>query len=400
MSILPISRVGDYIRTDSRETQRPQSSSSTSASPTTTNTLLDLLEFRRFLYPTLQHPIEAVQAFFPQDYLPTMFGGKSFTPETDIPDLSGRVYLVTGGWISALIVQHKLVHHAMLMSVAGNTGLGKETVLQLAKHNPSQIYLAARTPSKAEAAIAEIKAAVPSADIKFLNLDLTSFTSIADAARQFTSESQRLDVLVNNAGVMALPPDTTKDGYEIQFGTNHVGHALLTKLLMPTLLATAKQPGSDVRIVNLSSEGHNLAPSGGVTWDKAKLEALGPWGRYGNSKLANVLFARELAAKHPTITSVSVHPGLIATDLYGPNKATSTLMRYGMALLQPLMFSSVEQGTRNQLWAATAPKDQLKSGAYYKPVGSLSSGSGHAQNGKMAESLWEWTEKELASKGY
>ena len=288
----------------------------------------------------------------------------------------------------------------ILTSNSGNAGLGKETVLQLAKHSPSQIYLAARTPSKAEAAIQEIKAAVPSADVKFLNLDLTSFTSIADAARQFTSQSQRLDVLINNAGVMALPPGTTKDGYEIQFGTNHVGHALLTKLLMPTLLATAKRPGSDVRIVNLSSDGHNLAPSGGVTWDKAKIDALGPWGRYGNSKLANILFARELAAKYPTITSVSVHPGLIATDLYGPNKASNALLRYGMALVQPWMFSSVEQGTRNQLWTATAPKDQLKNGAYYKPVGSLSNGSRYAQNGKMAEKLWEWTEKELASKGF
>lgn len=292
-----------------------------------------------------------------------------------------------------------MVQRRSLISVSGNTGLGKETVLQLAKHNPSQIYLAARTPSKAEAAIEEIKAAVPSANIKLLNLDLTSFTSIADAARQFTSRSQRLDVLINNAGVMALPPGTTKDGYEIQFGTNHIGHALLTKLLMPTLLATAKQPGSDVRIVNVSSEGHNLAPSGGVTWDKAKLDALGPWGRYGNSKLANILFARKLAAKYPTITSVSVHPGLIATDLYLPNKSSNALLRYGMALVQPLMFRSVEQGTRNQLWAATAPKGQLKNGAYYKPVGSLSNGSGDAQNGEMAEKLWEWTEKELASKG-
>jgi len=292
------------------------------------------------------------------------------------------------------------VEHAMLISISGNTGLGKETVLQLAKHNPSEIYLAARTPSKAEAAIAEIKAVVPSANIKFLNLDLTSFVSIADAARQFTSRSQRLDVLVNNAGVMALPPGTTKDGYEIQFGTNHVGHALLTKLLMPTLTATAKQPGSDVRIINLSSEGHNFAPSGGVTWDKANMDALGPWGRYGNSKLANILFARELSAKYPTITSVSVHPGLIATDLYGPNKASNAFSRYGLALLQPLIFSSIEQGTRNQLWAATAPMDQLKTGAYYKPVGNLSSGSGYAQDGKMAENLWEWTEKELASKGY
>ena len=117
----------------------------------------------------------------------------------------------------------------------------------------------------------------------------------------------------------------------------------------------------------------------------AKLGALGPWGRYGNSKLAKYSLTRDLAAKYPTIASVSLHPGLIATDLYGPNTASSILRTYGMALLQPSILSSVGQGTRNQLWAATAPKDQLKNGVYYKRVASLSSGSGYAQNEKIAE---------------
>lgn len=120
--------------------------------------------------------------------------GKSFSPDNDIEDLSQRVILVTGG----------------------NAGLGREAVYQLAKHNPSHIYLAARTPTKGEAAVTEIKDAVPSARISFLPLDLASFESISSAVEIFTSKSKRLDILMNNAGIMATPSGTTEEGYEIQ----------------------------------------------------------------------------------------------------------------------------------------------------------------------------------------
>lgn len=151
-----------------------------------------------------------------------MFWGKSFDPDVDIKDLGGKVIIVTGG----------------------NTGLGKEAVLQLARHNPSHIYLAARTPSKGEAAVAEIKSAVPSAQISYLPLDLASFNSVTSAVKTFTDESKRLDILMNNAGIMATPPQESEEGYEIQvshscnadlpkfadgslkFGTNHMGHAV------------------------------------------------------------------------------------------------------------------------------------------------------------------------------
>ncbi|KAI9817472.1 MAG: hypothetical protein M1827_001082 [Pycnora praestabilis] len=307
-----------------------------------------------------------------------MVFGKTFTPETDIPDLSGKVILVTGG----------------------NTGLGKETILQLAKHDPSYIYLAARTPSKAEAAISEIKTSVPKASITYLPLDLSSLASVKDAADKFNSQSQRLDILMNNAGIMAVPEGETKDGYEIQFGTNHMGHALLTKLLLPTLLKTAeKQSAGEVRIVNLSSEGHNLAPWTGIIFDQAKLLKQGAWPRYGQSKLANILFARELARRYPTITSVAVHPGLIKTDLYAPNRKSNAIVRYGMMLMGPLIMHDVPEGARNQLWAATS-QEGVVSGAYYKPVASKSSGSGNSRDEKLANKLWDWTENELTSKGY
>src|SRR6266498_2184287 len=129
--------------------------------------------------------------------------------------------------------------------ISANTGLGKETVLQLAKHNPAQIYLAARTESKANDAIAVIKSTVPNAKITFLPVDLTSFESIHKATSSFKASSPRLDLLVLNAGIMAVPNGKTASGHEIQLGTNHIGHFLLTKQLLPTLLSTAKEPTAD-----------------------------------------------------------------------------------------------------------------------------------------------------------
>lgn len=328
-----------------------------------------------------------------------MFWGKGFDPATDIPDLSGKVIMVTGGMYPS---PHGALEPPPSQHLhTGNTGLGQESVLQLAKHNPQHIYLAARTPSKAEAAIAEIKRAVPDARVTFLELDLGSFASIKRAADAFTSQSRRLDVLLNNAGVMATPWGLTQDGYELQFGTNHVGHALLTKLLLPTLLATAARPGADVRVVNLSSEGHNMAPAGGVVLERAALERQGPWRRYGHSKLANILFTRELARRHPAVTAVAVHPGVIITNLYQPARDSGVLMRYGLGLFGLLSYPflpDVPQGTRNQLWASVA--SDVVSGAYYKPVGSLSKGSAYAQDQDLAERLWDWTEEEFKKHGY
>ena len=204
---------------------------------------------------------------------------------------------------------------------------------------------------------------------------------------------------MNNAGIMAVPPGTTEEGYEIQFGTNHMGHALLTKLLLPTLLATTKQPDADVRIINLTSEAHNFARSRNVLLSKAQLDASSTWVRYGYSKLANILFAHELARHHSSITSVAVHPGIISTDLYLPTQQSNIIMRYGL-MVAGRFRGTVATGALNQLWAATAKKEELKNGAYYKPVASLSKGSPLAQDDKLGKELWEWTEKELEAQGF
>lgn len=207
-------------------------------------------------------------------------------------------------------------------------------------------------------------------------------------------------MLINNAGIMAAPFALTPQGHEIQFGTNHVGHFLLTSLLLPTLQRTAEQPGADVRIVNVSSAGHAMAPSGGVVWDQASLEGYSTWRRYGQSKLANILFARELARRYPQITSVAVHPGVILTDLYKPNKEINTLVRLGVGLLGSFVMGTVQEGAKNQLWAAVAGKEEVRNGAYYVPVGKLSKGSGYAGDEKLAEELWRWSEAEVEKHGF
>ncbi|KAL9075259.1 MAG: hypothetical protein Q9157_004050 [Trypethelium eluteriae] len=298
-----------------------------------------------------------------------------FQPEKDIPNLAGKVILVTGG----------------------NTGLGKETILQLAKHDPANIFLAARTQSKAEAAIADIQEQVPSAKITYLPLDLASFPSISQAAQTFQTQSDRLDILIHNAGIMAVPYALTPQNHEIQFGTNHLGHFLLTRLLLPTLLATSPTP----RVIAVSSIAHGLAPPPGIIYSAEQLESYGAWRRYGQSKLANILFARELARRYPEqLTAAAVHPGIIETELYASQKTTNVVVRQIVKVLgKTPVFLTKEDGALNQLWAATM--EGVKSGAYYIPVARENGGSyWHARKDGLARELWEWSEAEVRRFGF
>ncbi|OJJ43066.1 hypothetical protein ASPZODRAFT_74945 [Penicilliopsis zonata CBS 506.65] len=308
--------------------------------------------------------------------------GASFDPKRDIRDLSGRVILITGG----------------------NTGLGKETVAQLARHNPSRIYLAARNETKASAAIASIQAQLSSTvDIRYLPLDLASFTSIRAAAEKFTSESDRLDLLILNAGTMANPATTTEEGFEIQFGTNHVGHFLLTKLLLPTLQRTvaadsaaADNTPSDVRIVAVASVASQAAPPLETMTSTEALLAVSTWTRYAASKAANIMFASELARRYPDILSVSVHPGVVASELYETAKSQSARAEVGIKAAMGLFFRSVRTGALTQLYVAGMPRERLTNGAYYIPIGQMSRCNRFVSDVDMAKALWEWTEQEIA----
>ncbi|KAL9123388.1 MAG: hypothetical protein Q9187_000070 [Circinaria calcarea] len=300
--------------------------------------------------------------------------GQTFSIEKDIPDLSGKVIFITGG----------------------TTGLGKESVLALAKHHPEHIYFSGRDFTRAAAVVDEVKATVPNANVTFVQCDLASLASVEQAAKQFLSESQRLDILMCNAGVMALPPGLTADGYEMQFGTNHVGHALLTKLFLPTLLRTAEAPNSDVRIVFLTSLGFRGHPAGGVVFKDLRTTqnfgTVGHWIRYGQSKLANIIYPAELARRYPSITSVSVHPGVVTTSLVGNLGFLNKALVYATNLGR---MKAPAEGILNQLWAATAEKAKVINGEFYEPVGMLGGHDKESKSEKLAAELWDWTQKEL-----
>ncbi len=307
------------------------------------------------------------------------FSKKSVPFKTqDIPPLDGKVILVTGG----------------------NIGLGKQCVLEYARHNPARIWLAARNVEKAKAAIDEIQAQLPKdtskpSPISLLHIDLSSLESVQTAVRTVLAESGRLDILMLNAGIMAAPPGLTKDGYELQFGTNFLGHALLAKLLLPLLQSTATTPGADVRIIMMSSHGHMYAPKPeGIRFDILRTTAndLGPYGRYGQSKLAMILWVRQMAKLYPQFTLASIHPGVVRTNLMN-NATGSPLVVRLLGKVANRIVTPVDQGVRNQLWASVG-KD-VKSGEYYEPVGIGGTATELGKDGGLAARLWEWTEKEL-----
>ncbi|KAL4908806.1 hypothetical protein BDW74DRAFT_187326 [Aspergillus multicolor] len=301
-----------------------------------------------------------------------------FNPSTDIPSLTGKVILVTGG----------------------NIGLGKQCVLEYAKHNPDVIWLAARNATKAQAAIAEIESQLPKPSetaIKFLELDLSSLESVKNAATTVLAESPRLDILMLNAGIMAAPPGLTVNGYEVQFGTNYLSHILLARLLMPLREKTATS-FSDARVILLSSYGHNLTPKDGIIFSSLRTDgaSLGPYERYGQSKLAMILWAKEAGRRYPNLTVVSVHPGIVRTNLMAGATGSPCWVRVLWRVLgkaASYALASVEEGVRNQLWASVSP--DVKSGAYYEPVGVEGGESESAKDEGLARELWEWTESEL-----
>ncbi|KAM0332008.1 hypothetical protein ACHAQA_002274 [Verticillium albo-atrum] len=303
-----------------------------------------------------------------------------FSPDHDIPDLSGKVILVTGA----------------------SSGLGKESALQLAKHNPEAIYITARTEARATAAIEEIHIAVPTSKgkLKFLELDLGSLASVQKAAETFSQLSDRLDILINNAGLMATPAGLTADGYEVQFGSNYVGPALFTKLLLPILLQTAeRQP--DVRVVNLSSELFKQAPSAGVQLSlvKTPMTEISSLARYGQSKLADYYHTRILSETYPTIRCVAVHPGVVNTGLFDDFAKRRPWIGGLIKFLGSIFLTDVHRGAHAQLWASTADVKRVKNGGFYNQNLKEYSDAVLKDN-KAAQALWKWTEKELEEHGY
>lgn len=279
----------------------------------------------------------------------------------------------------------------------GTNGLGAQSAIHLAKHNAAHIYISGRNAKSAESVIKQIRDTGSKTEVTFIECDLASLSSVKQAAEQFASQTPQLDVLMCNAGIMAKPPSLTPDGYELQFGTNHLGHALLIKKFLP-LLEKRKSEGGDARIILLTSEAWFLHPKGGIVFNDLKTPqafwAGGSWRRYGQSKLANMLYARELSARYPDILSVSIHPGVVATSLISDSSLANR------ALVHASNFGKVlrpEQGAYNQVWAATSAREKIQNGSYYEPVGKLSDGrlNKTARSEALSKRLWEWTEEEL-----
>jgi NAD(P)-dependent dehydrogenase (short-subunit alcohol dehydrogenase family) len=291
---------------------------------------------------------------------------------SDIPEQTGRVAVVTGA----------------------NSGLGVITARELARAG-AKVVIACRDTAKGETSAAEIRAQVPGADLDVRALDLADLASVRGFVARLGGERDQVDLLINNAGVMAPPRRTTVDGFESQFGTNHLGHFALTGLMLPSLLA-APAP----RVVTLSSGAHRI---GKMNFDDLQGErSYNNWRAYGQSKLANLLFCFELdrraRAAGTELMSLAAHPGYAATNLQFAGPA-AFYEKAIMTVTNRVLAQSAEMGALPTLYAATVP--DLPGGAFIGPDGFMEqrghphivTATGRAYDEADWRRLWEISEE-------
>ncbi|KAH9895862.1 NAD-P-binding protein [Cubamyces lactineus] len=299
-----------------------------------------------------------------------MFPPKPKWGVDQIPDLSGKVMIVTGG----------------------NTGIGKETIKALLNHN-AKVYMASRSPERAQDAIDELRKETGK-EALFLQIDLADLQSVKRAANEFISKEERLDVLFNSGGLMYPPVEqTTKDGYDLQFGTNVIGHFYFTQLLLPLLIASAKtSPDGKARVVNTSSMGHSFVT--GIDFDTLrdgpKRVKAGTTKLYSQSKFGNVVFAKELHRRYADqgIVSVALHPGNLQTDLQ--RHVSKVELMIAKHLLYP-----APMGALTQLYAGTTPEGANLGGEYLIPWARVGRARKETENPEIGRKLWEWLENEV-----
>ncbi|MGH9246863.1 MAG: oxidoreductase [Acidimicrobiales bacterium] len=293
----------------------------------------------------------------------------------DIPDQTGRTVLITGA----------------------NSGLGLRSAEALAGAG-ARVLMACRNEEKAKAGLDEVQAVATGPTPEVVRLDLADLSSVRACAEEVGGAVDRLDVLMNNAGVMALPLRRTADGFEMQFGTNHLGPFALTGRLLPSLLA-AEEP----RVVTTSSLAHR---AGKMRWDDLNWERgrYMRWPAYGQSKLANLWFTFELDRRADEaasrLVSVAAHPGYAATHLQaaGPEQSGNRLMGMAMGALNRIIAQSDAMGALPQLYAASMP--DVTGGEYFGPDGLFERAgypqrvgtSGAARDVEAARRLWECSE--------
>lgn len=284
----------------------------------------------------------------------------------DIPDQSGRTAIVTGA----------------------NTGIGLETARMLALKG-ADVVLACRNPEKGQVALARIQADKPSGNATLETLDLADLDSVATFASAFAARHDRLDLLINNAGVMVPPLGRTKQGFELQFGTNHLGHFALTGRLLPLVLRT---PGARVVVVSSTAQNFGRIDFDDLNWERRRYVA---WKAYGQSKLANMMFAlelqRRLSAAGSELRVTAAHPGWTATDL----QRTAGIAR----LLNPLFAMKPAAGALPTLRAAADPA--AAGGSYWGPARFFELNGppvsaripGRAKDVAISARLWDESEK-------
>ncbi len=278
--------------------------------------------------------------------------------------MDGRVVLVTGG----------------------NTGIGKETAVALAAMG-ARVVFTARDATRGEEALAEIRTRSGNDAVEVTALDLASFASVRDFAKRWDDEHDRLDVLVNNAGLILNSRRETGDGNEMTFQVNHLGPFLLTQLLRDQLVA-----GDHARVVNVSSDAHSSARRGLDFDDLQSTQHYRGFRVYGKTKLANILFTRELARRWDDtgITANAVHPGFVASS-FGRDGDTGRLGALLFPLLKPFALSP-EQGARTQVYVASAPELAGITGGYWVKS-APGTPSAAAQDDAAAARLWAVSEE-------
>jgi len=284
-------------------------------------------------------------------------------------DLTGKLAVITGA----------------------STGIGVETARALTAAGAT-VVLAARNTARTDEAAASIRARVPGAQVEVGMLDLASLESVRQFAAWYLDTHDELNVLVNNAGVMYTPLERTAEGFEMQFGTNHVGHFLLTCLLVPALLA-----GAPARVVNLSSGGH---VGSDIVWDDPNFERrdYDKFAAYGQSKTANILFSVELDRRLGPrgVHAYAVHPGMISTELgrYMTRDDMTALMERAKRGPSGGMPSrkTLEQGAATTVWAATAPGLESRGGTYLADCRVTEEHAPWARDPESAARLWALSE--------
>ena len=283
-----------------------------------------------------------------------------------------------------------------IVITGANTGLGKETAIKLASLG-ANLLLLCKTKDRGDAAVADIKSKTGSSVVSNIVCDLGDLKSVQTAAVEVQKRVKNIDVLLNNAGIMALPQRTqTKDGFEAHIGINHLGHFALTQHLLPLVAAS-----SAGRIISVSSQAHRFGKDFRDDFMIEKPGAYDPWGAYGNSKLANILFINSLSEKlksNPKYSNVfcaSLHPGLCRTELgryfFDVPKDMSPLVG---VLAAPLIYfsKSAEQGAQTQIYLAATSKISMRDSGKFYDNSAVADRSSLADDADLAKWLWHESE--------